>query len=148
MAIIKKESAGGLILCDGRYLLIHDLDTRQYETPKGSIEPQESREDACVREVREETGYSAKVVTFLHTTRFLLDWKDGKTYDKTIHYYLLELTDKNQVPYPQREADENFENVWASYEEAKTLLTHEDTKKALDLAQAYSDDTQLSTSVK
>ena len=138
MAIIKKESAGGLILCDGRYLLIHDLDTRRYEIPKGSIEPQEGREDACVREVREETGYSAKVVTFLHTTRFLLDWKDGKTYDKTIHYYLLELTDKNQVPHPQREADENFENVWASYKEAKTLLTHEDAKKALDIAQAYS----------
>lgn len=137
MAIIKKESAGGLILCNGRYLLIHDLDTGLYEIPKGSLEANESREDACVREIMEETGYSAKIITYLHTTRFLLNWKDGKTYDKIIHYYLLELTDEDQTPHPQREADENFENTWASYEEAKTFLTHEDAKKALELAHVY-----------
>lgn len=135
--ITKKESAGGLIYCDGKFLTIKDLDTGIYEIPKGGLHADEDKESACVREISEETGYAAKIIKHLSTTRFLLDWKDGNTYDKIIHYYLLELIDQSQQPNPQREDDENFENVWATPEDVQKLLMHDDALEALRQAIVY-----------
>lgn len=136
--IVRKESAGGLILSKGKILLIKDLDSGTYEIPKGGLLSGETKEDACVREIREETGYPARVIAYLSTTRFLLNWKDGNTYDKIIHYYALELIDADQEPRPAREVDENFENSWVTYDEALELLIHEDALEALRLAKVYS----------
>ncbi len=132
--IIKKESAGGLIFHKGNFLLIKDLDSGMYEIPKGGLKIGESKEAACIREISEETGYRAEIISYLSTTRFLLHWKDGNTYDKIIHYYLLSLVDDTHAPTPIREEDENFENVWVTFEEAQKLLVHEDALEALELA--------------
>lgn len=136
-SITKKESAGGLIYFDGKFLLIKDLDTGMHEIPKGGLQSGEDKESACIREISEETGYLAKIITYLSTTRFLLDWKDGNTYDKIIHYYLLELVDISLQPNLQREEDENFENVWVTAEGAQRLLTHDDALEALQRAIVY-----------
>lgn len=137
--ITKKESAGGLIYHDGKFLLIKDLDGGVYEIPKGGLKPEEDKESACIREISEETGYHTEIISYLSTTRFLLDWKDGNTYDKIIHYYLLRLTDETQQPNPQLEDDENFENTWVTFQEAQKLLTHDDALEALRRAKTYID---------
>lgn len=141
--LIKKESAGGLIYSNHKFLLIKDLDTGLYEIPKGGLHIDETKEDACIREIREETGYDVKVLHYLSTTRFILNWRDGKTYDKIIHYYLLQLTDDNQIPKPNLESDENFENIWLSYKDALSKLTHEDAIDALNIAKSKIDSNNL-----
>lgn len=49
--VILKYSAGGVIFHDGKVLTIRWLSKDSTEFPKGTIEPGESEEQACVREV-------------------------------------------------------------------------------------------------
>jgi len=63
-----RERVGALICVDSRILLIHRCRQGQtyFITPGGAIEQGEGREDACLREVEEETGL---VVTSLRWHR-------------------------------------------------------------------------------
>ena len=53
------RSAGGFVLRDGQFLLVHKVVNGEIRMPKGHIEPGEARATAAMREVREETGYAA-----------------------------------------------------------------------------------------
>ena len=134
--IIKKVSAGGVVYNNGKYLTIKWISEGTVELPKGTIEPGETPEQACVREVREETGYSVCIVAPLTISNFTFDWHDGRTINKTVHYFLLERVD-NLEPTPNREDNEDFENVWMSADEAYSALSFDDAKvafkKAIDI---------------
>ncbi|HXT19293.1 MAG TPA: NUDIX domain-containing protein, partial [Thermoanaerobaculia bacterium] len=58
------HSAGGLVVRGGEVLLIAPRAGR-WQLPKGHVEPGEAPTEAAVREVREETGVSARVVDTL-----------------------------------------------------------------------------------
>lgn len=131
--IIKKESAGGVLHHNVKYLVIKWLSQGTVELPKGTIEPGETPEQACVREVREETGYNVRVTHPLNVATFTFDWKDGNTYEKTVHYFLAErIDDKN--PAPAREEGEDFENMWLSFDEAIKFLSYQDMREAVKMA--------------
>jgi len=55
---------------------------------KGGIEPDESVEDAAVREVREETGIDADIEVSLGETRYFYVWEDVRV-RKTVHFFLM-----------------------------------------------------------
>jgi 8-oxo-dGTP pyrophosphatase MutT (NUDIX family) len=55
------ESAGAVVMIDGRCLVLRRADRGQWVFPKGHVEAGERAEDAAVREVREETGYEVEV---------------------------------------------------------------------------------------
>ena len=134
--VVYKHSAGGLIFKDGQVLLINWEPPRSsYDFPKGTIEPGESPEEACVREVFEETGYRTKVGEYIGQTRYEYDWSDGVHHDKRVDYYLLELTD-GIATQPKREPYETFENTWRSVDEALVLLTKDMDKAILQKALA------------
>lgn len=91
---VEETSAGGLVRsADGqRALLIgrHDRRGRTlWSLPKGHIEPNESPEEAAIREVREETGIEAVIVRHLGTIDFWF-MADGKRIHKTVHHYLMD----------------------------------------------------------
>ncbi len=127
---IRKFSAGGVIEDNGKYLVIRWLSEKTVELPKGTIEAGETPEQACVREVMEETGYLTTIVAPLLEHTFTFDWKDGKTYKKTVYYYLLKRV-SSEEPSPDRMANEDFENVWMSGEEAYKALSFDHMKQAL-----------------
>jgi len=132
---INKISAGGVIYNNGKVLAIKwfSMGRTSIEFPKGAIEPNETKEEACIREVQEETGYKTRIIKPLGDITFEFDWSDGKHYRKTVYHYLLELINDDE-PIPNREADETFENMWLTIEEAKHQLTFDTDKEILERA--------------
>lgn len=128
--IIPKFSAGGVLHSKGKYLTIIWGSEGTVELPKGTIEAGETPEEACIREVFEETGYNVRVGRHLTESVFIIDWHDGNTYKKNVQYYLLERTDELE-PTPLRLAHEDFTNQWLSGEESYKALTYDDAKLAM-----------------
>lgn len=141
--IIHKKSAGGIVYSKGKVLTLSVTKYSEIVFPKGTIEPNETPEDAAVREVLEETGYHVKLKAPLGKVSYEFDEDDGKRYQKTVYHYLLELVDEDEVPKPNREEHENeegIENLWLSVNDAKELLTHEDSRQKLEDALKVLDD--------
>ncbi len=135
------HSAGGLIIQNNEVLLIHwDAPRSSYDFPKGTIERGESPEQACVREVLEETGFSTEIINYIGQTHYEYDWVNGKHYDKIVDYFLLTLTSKEPV-LPRRELFETFDNVWLPIDEALEKLTRDIDKdilrNALEMLDTY-----------
>jgi 8-oxo-dGTP pyrophosphatase MutT (NUDIX family) len=130
---IKKRSAGGVVYCDGKVLVIKVIPQNEIVFPKGTIEIGETPEETAVREIYEETGYKAVIKAPIGITEYEFD-EDGKHFHKTVYQYLLELVDNNAQPTPNREEGEDFENLWLSFVEANNKLTHENSKKTLRAA--------------
>jgi len=132
--MIERHAAGGLIFDTDKVLTISWIDQAYVAFPKGGVEAGETSEEAAVREVFEETGYHAKVISLLGSWTY--DFTKGdKKYRKTVDYYLMERVN-DAPPTPHREPGENFENLWLDLEEARDSLTYDDSKGALDAARA------------
>ena len=54
-----RPAARGLAIRDGKVLLTYEQNKDVYMSPGGGREGEESFEDCCIRELKEETGYIA-----------------------------------------------------------------------------------------
>ena len=132
--IVKKHSAGGVLIKNGKVLLIHwDPPRSTYDLPKGSIDEGETPEVACIREVREETGYDTEIIRYIGQTYYEYDWTDGTYHKKIVDYFLLK-TDQDQPDSHSREPHETFENVWVTPEDAVQLLSRDVDKEIVQKA--------------
>ena len=90
----KIKAAGGLVVKDGKVLMIHRL--QRWDLPKGKLERDEETDVAAVREVEEECGVNVKLVSKLcHTWHTYLN-EGSQTLKKTT-WYLMECTDDSQM---------------------------------------------------
>lgn len=109
-----------------------------YDFPKGTIEAGESSEEACIREVFEETGYKTEIISFIGSNEFDFQTPEGEWKHKISDYYLLKLTDTTLYE-SQREEHETFENVWVEIKDAYEIITRDINKeifnKALEIRQ-------------
>ncbi|HEY6566443.1 MAG TPA: NUDIX hydrolase [Actinomycetota bacterium] len=80
---------------------------------KGGIEEGETHEQAAVREVREETGYTAEIEASLGETKYFYVWEDTRI-RKTVHFFLMRCTGGN----PDDRDDEMEEVRWFPLERA------------------------------
>ncbi len=94
----KEISAGGVVYRrDGASIdvVLASRRTRRgdlaWGLAKGGIEPGETKEQAAVREVREETGLTAEIEADLGDTRYIYVWEDVRI-RKTVHFFLMRCT--------------------------------------------------------
>jgi 8-oxo-dGTP pyrophosphatase MutT (NUDIX family) len=130
---VRETSAGGLVLnlnhpdrpaaVIGRYDRKNRLN---WSLPKGHIEKGETKEQAAVREVFEETGIQSQLIAPLGTIRFWFSATD-KRIQKTVHHFLF-LAETFELNADDPEVDEV---AWVPYLDLKNRLRHEDEIKLL-----------------
>jgi 8-oxo-dGTP pyrophosphatase MutT (NUDIX family) len=91
-------SAGGVLYRrgeDGIEVVLASRRTRRgqlaWGLAKGGIERGESKEQAAVREVREETGLTAEIEADLGDTKYMYVWDEIRI-RKTVHFFLMRHT--------------------------------------------------------
>lgn len=90
---VKEISAGGVVYrnFEGRrqIQLIQDR-YGKITLPKGKMEPGETIEETALREIREETGITGRIIKLLDVIRYQYEHPRMGTVHKEVHYYLVE----------------------------------------------------------
>ena len=123
MRQVHYQAAGGVVIHDGKVLLLERLGRDEVRLPKGHIEEGESPAEAALREVREEAGYAhLDVVADLGTQRVqFADPLRQVTRDE--HYFLMRLLDEGQIERDEQE--QQFIPLWTPAADAVACLTFE-----------------------
>jgi len=115
------RAAGGVLVRDGRVLLVHRPRHDDWTFPKGKLDEDETWEQGALREVEEETGLRCRLGEELGRTSY-----DVGGEPKEVRYYRMSADGE---PRAQNEVDELR---WAPLEEARGLLTYERDRRLLD----------------
>ena len=108
------RAAGGIVVRDGRVLLVHRAKYDDWAFPKGKLDAGESWEEAAVREVEEETGLRCELGPYVGSTHYPVPQGE-----KEVRYYRMSSDDE---AHPQNEIDELR---WVAFDEARELLTYD-----------------------
>jgi len=118
-------AAGGVVVRDGKVLLVHRPRYDDWTLPKGKLDPGESFEDAALREVEEETGLRCTLGRELPATTYAVG-----TRPKLVRYWLMEA--QSETPFEPN--DETDQLRWLSGDEAMRLLTYDRDRDVLAAA--------------
>lgn len=120
------NGASAIIIKDNRVLMIRTKNSNSWSIPSGGLEVGETVEEACIREIKEETGYEAKVVKelFIKETNI-------KEYKVTTQYFLCEITG-GEIQY--QDPDEEIEEIsWKNSSEISKLThTYPEDQKVIE----------------
>src|SRR5579875_3235026 len=132
MRIKYEVSAGGLVLRrrEQTYdaLLIGRGTPRIWTLPKGHVESKESHEQAALREVREETGCWAEIITKLNDIAYWFYLNRAK-HKKSVTFYLMRYLSGDTANH-DHEVDEAR---WFEIKAAKKALRYVNEKRLVDL---------------
>jgi len=129
--VVRQHSAGGVVVRDGSVLLIATAGGARWQLPKGRIEPGESSEEAAVREVREETGVTGRVLAPLPGIDYWFAEGARKRIRKHVDYYLLDYVAGSEADFDRKEVSEAR---WFEWEEALERLTHANERRVAESA--------------
>ncbi len=105
-----RPSVRGIILRDGKVLMVHSLKYDYYKFPGGGIEPGEDQLTALCREVREESGYAVdpdSVREFGMVLRISKGQRKDIFYQEN-YYYLCDVVGPVGQQLDDYEAEERF----------------------------------------
>jgi 8-oxo-dGTP pyrophosphatase MutT (NUDIX family) len=132
-------SSGGVVYLGNSILMLQKING-DWVLPKGKIEQNETSEQTAVREVKEEAGVKATVLTPIGETayRFKNYWSNNHIIEKKVFWYLMKAI--NSSAHPQRE--EGFINAkfihrdnvlgLAKYDDERDILA-----KALEIIKTF-----------
>ena len=128
-------SCGGVVIFRGKILLLYKNYHNKYEgwvLPKGTVEAGEQHEETALREVKEETGVSARLIKYIGKSQYTFNTPQDLV-EKDVYWYLM-MAD-SYYSKPQRE--EYFtDSGHYKYHEAFHLLKFSNEKQILEKAYA------------
>jgi 8-oxo-dGTP pyrophosphatase MutT (NUDIX family) len=107
--------------------------------PKGLVDPGEKALDAALREVREETGITAALVTKLADIKYVYvrSWGDGERVFKIVTFYLLRYESGRIDNISEGMRIEVARAKWVPLEDAPKLLAYRGEKEMAKQALEY-----------
>ncbi len=137
----KQTSSGGVIykLTNNRVQVIlichHNLRGKLiWCLPKGSIEKGETLPETALREVREETGTTGRILEKIGQIQYwFYSRQEEMKIFKTVHFYLLEYLSGDEKDH-DGEVDEAR---WVPLQEGLGMLTHSSERSILEKAARY-----------
>lgn len=132
---MKKEMSAGLIVFTMKndelwYLLLH-YQAGHWDFPKGHIDPGETKHEAALRELQEETGLQADIISDIeYKIEYYFRYPDRKELIHKIVYFFIAraLTHKVTLSY------EHIDSMWLPYKQAFAKLTYKNAKNILKKA--------------
>lgn len=123
--MIKKRSAGGIVINESGKILIVSQNSDSWSLPKGHLDDDETELDAAIREIREESGLKKlKFIKKLGTYERFQIGKNGKGENKNeLKIITLFLFKTNEFDL-QPEDEHNPEAQWIAPEKVAAFLTH------------------------
>jgi len=127
-------AAGGVVVNDGRVLVLRRRSGGEVRLPKGHVEPGEDARTAAARETGEESGYAALAVQADLGTQVSEFVHAGRHVVRTERYFLMTLTDDQAE---SEGGEEQFEPLWLTWDEALAALTFEPEREWVRRALAF-----------
>ncbi|HLW73073.1 MAG TPA: NUDIX domain-containing protein [Candidatus Babeliales bacterium] len=114
------------------YLLLR-YGAGHWDLPKGKIEPGETKEEAALRELMEETGLTAVInENFEESVHYIFTDYDKQLAQKTAYFFVGKATDKHV-----KLSHEHTDFKWLPYKDAVEQLTYDNAKRLLKKAHKY-----------
>ena len=134
--VTSEYSAGGVVYRRNgegyEFVAVQRARHGDWSLPKGHIEAGESHEQAALREVKEETGIDARIVSPIgEVVYFYQRPRQGLT-RKTVYHFLMEAS-SHELCGPNWEVSEAR---WVPITHADSLLSYENDKRIINQAQA------------
>jgi len=107
--------------------------------PKGLVDPGESPQAAAIREVEEETGIIAEVITKLTDIKYVYvrTWSNNERVFKIVSFYLLRYVSGEIDEIAPEMRIEVKRAMWLPLAEAPRQLAYGNERKVIQLAEEY-----------
>jgi 8-oxo-dGTP pyrophosphatase MutT (NUDIX family) len=154
--MVREISAGGVVLrqmADSWHIAVieprrDEVSPSQRKTksaidllalPKGLVDPGEKAEQTALREVREETGISASLITKLTDIKYFYvrSWGDKQRVFKIVSFYLLKYESGNIDDISPDMRIEVKRALWLPLEEAPKKLAYKSEREVASKALEY-----------
>lgn len=133
MALKKYETGGGVVIHEGKVLLLDRPKRKEIRLPKGQIDQGETPQMAALRETTEETGYrNLEIVADLGSQLVEFDYK-ANHYIRNEHYFLMRLTG-TEYKKRSKSDEKQFQPIWVDIQDAVNLLTFSAEKQVIQRA--------------
>lgn len=127
-----RQASRAIIVKDGKVLLTYETNTDVYMSPGGGVEPDETLEECCVRELSEETGYTVKPIKqFLTINEYCFEIMFVS------NYFICEITGKAEQKLTEIEIEHGATPVWLDFDEALEMFSRYTEEKREDIYSLY-----------